>query len=475
MVPKTFKWWPNKLFPRTLVLVVLALLLAQGVSLWILSKAHQTALRDSAHQFEVNQFVSLVQLLEQIPASMHQQAIQVWERPGRTLSFSSEPYFERATGGLARKIQNSIVSDLGPEYTEKVRVEVEVNGRRPMRRPDHFLPSSMGERGKRGERSGESFRPPILSELFMAVRLSDGQWFSGSLMARVKKPLVAMQTLVFVCSSIVLVLAVVFWQLRKITLPLRLLETAANAMGRGKTVEPLDEEGPEDVKATIQAFNQMNERTQRFLSDRTRMLAALSHDLRTPITSMRLRLELMEVGEHRDKLLMSLDEIQQMSESTLAFVHQTGDVEPNSTLDLTTLVSSVCDDLKELGKNVECNVSDKSVVLTARPIALRRALRNLIENAVAYGQSAAVSIEVSGDVWIHIDDCGDGIPEAQWQEVFEPFFRLENSRNRQTGGVGLGLSIAQQLMSAHGGRIELAHRENGFRVSMVLPRRLFVD
>jgi signal transduction histidine kinase len=468
--------WPKKLFPRMLILIVLALVLAQAISLWVLSSAHRNVLRDSVHRYEISQFVSLVQLLEQMPTNMHAQAIGVWQGAGRRLDFVITPHLARAERGLAQRLQASIESRLGEPYYDKVRVSLTLDARRgtlKSRPPTHnrigYSPPPANHLNH-GEAigSGKAGRP-VLSQLSIAVQLDSGQWLSGSMLAPQRQSLMAIQTVIFLVSSIILVIVVVFWQLRKITQPLRQLEQGANAMGRGQIVAPLVVDGPEDVRTTLHAFNQMNDRIQRFVSDRTRMLAALSHDLRTPITTMRLRLELMDAGKLRDKLLQSLDEMQQMSESTLAFVSESGDTEASTTLDLNSLLSSLCDDLHEQGRDVTYVEPEGMYLVTGRPIALRRVFSNVIENAVTYGFTAKVSVERKEEVWVHIDDCGTGIPEEYWQNVFEPFYRLEGSRNRQTGGVGLGLSIVKQLVDGHGGRIEFFKATKGFRVSIALP------
>ena len=235
-------------------------------------------------------------------------------------------------------------------------------------------------------------------------------------------------------------------------------------------MSPLKEEGPVDVRDTVIAFNRMNDRLQRFVSDRTRMLAALSHDLRTPMTSMRLRLELMEPGEERDRLLESLDEIQQMSEATLAFVRQSGDVEPSQQVELGALIESLCEDLQDLGMAVECS-SIAKVVMPLRPVSIKRALRNLIENAVHYGEQAQVRVkQEESQVLVTIIDRGPGIPDHEMDSVFEPFVRLEASRSRDTGGMGLGLSIARQIVRSHGGDVMLENLHPGLKVTVSLPR-----
>ena len=226
--------------------------------------------------------------------------------------------------------------------------------------------------------------------------------------------------------------------------------------------------GPKDIRDTIHSFNQMNSRLQRFVSDRTRMLAALSHDLRTPITTMRLRVELMPDSPDRDQLLSTLDEMQQMSEATLAFMRQASDTEATRKVELNAMLDSLCEDYIELGRDVYYTEAEETII-SCRPVSMKRALRNLIDNAVKYGDRARVSLNTENDkVFIIIEDNGPGIPEERMEKVFEPFFRLEASRNRDTGGNGLGMAIARNIIRNHGGDIELENLEHGLRVKIGL-------
>ncbi len=272
-----------------------------------------------------------------------------------------------------------------------------------------------------------------------------------------------------------LLLLVAFLAVRRLGRPLQRLTDAAERLGRGEEIEVLPEDGPDDVRRTTEAFNRMQARLRRFVADRTRMMAAISHDLRTPITSLRLRAEFIAEPEMKEKIIATLDEMQAMTESALAFAREEATAEPSRTTDLDALLESLCADLAELGWDVTFVHGDR-VPWRGRPDALRRALRNLIENAVRYGGRARVRLGVDADgVDIRIEDDGPGIPAADFEKVFAPFVRLESSRNRTTGGVGLGLSIARTIVRSHGGDIVLANRDagdgaGGLVASVRLPR-----
>ena len=249
--------------------------------------------------------------------------------------------------------------------------------------------------------------------------------------------------------------------LGRLTRPLKKLAKAASALGRGETTAKLDEEGPHEVVETIRAFNEMQERLTTFVHDRAKMLAALGHDLRTPITSLRLKAEFIEDDDVREQILRTLDEMAEMAEASLSFAREEAAQEQTRLVDIGALTSSVCEDLADAGLAVTC-AETADFAVRCRPVAMKRALRNLIENAVAYGTHANVTAEYKyGEARIVVEDQGPGIPEADMEKVFKPFVRLEQSRNRETGGVGLGLAIARSIVRSHGGDILLQNRAGG--------------
>lgn len=256
---------------------------------------------------------------------------------------------------------------------------------------------------------------------------------------------------------------------RRISRPLGRLTKAAETLGRGEAVLPLRESGPNDIRRTAEAFNLMQERLHRFVTDRTRMLGAIGHDLRTPLTTLRLRAELVEDAELQERMLATIDEMQAMIEATLALARQESTLEETRTIDLSALVESVCEDLAEIGQPVRF-VAGERITYRCRPDGLRRTIRNLVENAVRYGGHAEVRLQTTdAGIEIVVDDDGPGIPLDKTEEVFAPFFRLEGSRSRETGGVGLGLSISRAIARQHGGDILLSPRTPGLRATVLLP------
>ncbi len=258
--------------------------------------------------------------------------------------------------------------------------------------------------------------------------------------------------------------------------PLHRLARAADALGRNLSGAPLPETGPREVRQAAHAFNTMQSRLASYLNDRLHILAAVSHDLKTPITRLKLRSELLP-DEHlpetakKEKFLRDLDDMETMISATLDFLRGESRQESGVRLDIDALLSTLRDDMLAMGGQVELGGRAKSPLL-ARPRALKRCLANLIDNAVRYGGSAHITVADHADALVlHIDDHGPGLAEKDLETLFEPFRRGETSRNRATGGTGLGLAIARNLARAHGGDVTLSNRpEGGLRATLTLPR-----
>lgn len=303
----------------------------------------------------------------------------------------------------------------------------------------------------------------------IAVRLETGAWLNAAYSKAIPNSMWTSQSAVSLGITAAILSLIAIFVARSIARPMRRLAVAAEALGRGESVKPLPESGPDDIRQTAEAFNRMQERLDRFVKDRTRMLAAISHDLRTPLTSLRLRAEFVTDPEVQEKMLKTIGEIQTMTEATLAFVQEDATAEATRAVDLSALVDSLCDDLAELGQNVRFS-EGATINYRCRPDALRRAVRNLVENAVRYGKCARVSVSrTATSIDIVIDDDGPGIPDEAMEQVFAPFYRVEDSRNRETGGVGLGLSIARAIARHHGGDVVLTNRTTGLQATISLP------
>jgi signal transduction histidine kinase len=257
---------------------------------------------------------------------------------------------------------------------------------------------------------------------------------------------------------------------RRVVRPLSELTTAAANVAMGSGAPHVAEQGPDDVRNAAIAFNAMAAKVSRTLESQRHLLSAVGHDLRTPITAMRINLEFIEDDDLREGLMRNLDELQVLTEQVLSAAKGAGGEKPRQ-VDLSALVESLCTDLDELGEPVSW-ASHAPAPISCRPNEIKRAVRNLVENAVAYGHKADVRISDTSDGYeVLVEDEGPGIPEDDRQRVFEPFVRLEGSRNEATGGTGLGLTLVKAIAEGHGGAVQLENRPGGgLRARMHLPR-----
>ncbi|MBV8976243.1 MAG: HAMP domain-containing protein [Alphaproteobacteria bacterium] len=258
---------------------------------------------------------------------------------------------------------------------------------------------------------------------------------------------------------------------RRFTRPLAELASAASTLARSGNAPRLNETGPQDVREAALAFNAMTDEVRRTLESQRQLLSAVGHDLRTPITAMRISLEFVSDPELRANLQKNLAELQELTEAVLSAARGTGG-EAKRAIDLSSLLESLCADMDDQGEQVHFAVDDEPAPLVCRPNEIRRAVRNLVANAVAYGGRAEVRLgREDGAYEIVVEDQGPGIPEPDQQRVFEPFVRLESSRNEDTGGSGLGLTLVKAIAEGHGGSIKLENcRERGLRARLCLPR-----
>lgn len=284
------------------------------------------------------------------------------------------------------------------------------------------------------------------------------------------------------------------WAARRVTRPLTQFAAAADRLGGDQLSEPLAERGPTEIATAAHALNRMQDRIRRFVSDRMHLIAAAGHDLRTPITRLRLRAEFVDDPDLQAKLLRDLDEMERLIDDTIALVREETDAEPSVALDLGALVAGLVEDRADMTPAPHLAEAEQGLMVHAGPMALRRALGNLIDNALRHGGAARISLARAAgraapaagptakgavtdgratDVALAeliIVDSGPGIPQDALERVFDPFVRVEASRSRDTGGSGLGLAIARTIIQAQGGTIRLDNRpEGGLRQTVRLP------
>ena len=269
--------------------------------------------------------------------------------------------------------------------------------------------------------------------------------------------------------AILVVIAALFL-MHRIAVPLREVTRATGRIGGGETVS-IPELGPDETRGIARALNAMQARIQRLLAERTQALAAVSHDLRTPIARLRLHLDRVPEDGQRAAMASDLDDMQSMIDLTLSYLRDDDDPEPRQVINVASLLLSVADAFSDAGRDVACGHLERGLA-RVRPVALRRAIDNLVDNAVRYGQRARLALEVREETLrLRIDDDGPGLSPEEARRAFEPFTRLEASRNRNSGGVGLGMTIARRAIEAEGGDITLSTRpEGGLSIEITLPR-----
>ncbi|WP_424811972.1 sensor histidine kinase [Roseococcus sp. YIM B11640] len=313
----------------------------------------------------------------------------------------------------------------------------------------------------------------------VSMRFPDQGWLNLTFRSPLPRPWHSDTFLVAFIAMSVTAAILILWGVRRLTRPVAELAAAAERLGRDVNAPPMPEAGPAEVATAAAAFNTMAANIRRFVADRTQMLAAISHDLRTPITRLRLRAEFLDDDEQRAKMLADLAEMEAMIASTLAFARDDAAHEPATAVDLVSLVRTVLDEAADAHPESAERITfegPEHLVMRVRPVALKRALSNLVGNAIKYGEAARMKLERREDgILMLLEDDGQGIPEASMEAVFQPFQRIEGSRNRETGGTGLGLTIVRSILRAHGGEVTLHNRVGpcgavqGLRVAVRLP------
>src|SRR5258705_7470456 len=306
----------------------------------------------------------------------------------------------------------------------------------------------------------------------VGIGLPDGMTISANILPdRPRPPFLGgpwMMTLLFAVISVTLL---GLWAARALTAPLSSFAKAAESFSLNGGAAPLPERGPEEIRSVARALNRMREAITDLIDDRTRMLAAISHDLRTPITRMRLRSEFIEDDVHRSRMLEDLDQMRSMLESVLSFLVNDRKLESMTLVDIATTLQLVADQFADMGHQVAYDGPEHAMA-TVRPDDLHRSITNLVENAVRFVTEAAIRLRMSSDiVTIDIEDDGPGISDARKDVILEPFVRGDDARNMdEAAGFGLGLSITRAIVLAHGGELSLNDRQpHGLMVRIQLP------
>jgi len=301
-----------------------------------------------------------------------------------------------------------------------------------------------------------------------AVRQPDGRWLTVSPHSNLIAPW-QQRILLVVAATVVAVIPVAWWFAHRLAAPITAFARAAERFGRYPDAPPLDIKGSSEISAAVAAFNVMQQRLKRYVTYRTTMVGAIAHDLRTPLTRLRFRIE-SAPEDLRAKLASDIDEMEAMVSATLAFVQDSTHTASRTKLEVSSLLETVMDEAAETGADAAVEWSERTVV-DGDPIALKRLVTNLVDNALKFGSRARGRVFCeSGMAIVEVDDNGPGVPESDIERAFEPFHRLEGSRSRETGGAGLGLAVVRAIARGHGGEVTLENRaEGGLRARVSLP------
>jgi signal transduction histidine kinase len=464
---------PRGLFGRLVLILLCGLVFAQLVTAYLnLSERDQLLYRASGMQ-TAQRIADVSKLLDSVPAAERRRIVAVFNAPPLSISLD-RPRMTPDRGPPETDLRLSMFETvLGYALGEGLQVQAVRAAGAPERYAQRAWRSPPGMPMMQGPMSGGgmSMMHPESRFFVVQVVLRDGTVVTFDSFVSPEAagmPLrLALTLLVLLGTVVALSLIAVRW----VTGPLSTLASAAEKLGEDINRPPLPETGPVEARRAARAFNTMQGRLSRFISDRTRVLTAMSHDLKTPITRLRLRTELLDDEALRAKFSKDLGEMESMVAHTLDFMRDASASEPVQRVDLMALLESLQTDYQDMGNAVEVE-GRLEVPFSGRPLALRRCLTNLVDNAIRYGKRALVRAEEATDrITIRVLDEGPGIPEQELEHAFEPFFRGESSRSRETGGTGLGLGIARNIARAHGGDLTLRNRPGGgLEAILTLPR-----
>jgi signal transduction histidine kinase len=465
--------WPRSLFGRLSLTLIGVLVAAQLASLAIQFADRGTVLYRAVGLPLAQRVAEQVAVLDRLaPAQREEYLVRIGGSRQRVTLASRPTLEDSASGGWRGLLLRQLLQrELGDGYPLRLAIDEAAPGARhdPPRRMPHADTAAPPWMRHRLAEFGLPPRGAI--QIRIEVGLHDG---SQVLFTRLlTRDLFASPQPVLLGLGVLLLatLGVSLLAVRWLTRPLQHLAAAADRLGRDLNMPPLAESGPLEMQHAARAFNTMQRRLNRLVNDRARILAAISHDLKTPLTRLRLRAELLDDAEQQARIRADIDAMEELVNTTLDFMRDAAGDEPLQVTDIDALLGSLQADYEDSGHALDLEGHCRSP-LAVRPQALGRCLVNLVDNALKYaGEARLVVADTPDRLEIIVRDAGPGIPDDQLEQVFEPFYRVEDSRSRETGGSGLGLSIARSVVRAHGGDLVLVNRPGGGLDAIVrLPR-----
>jgi len=451
---------PNSLIGQISLIMLIGVLLILSVTMRFFSDDRQRALNFVSSDSTLERVSSLVKMLNNTPIALHDDLISASESRGFRLSLGSEAVVKKNSSPvLVNKLKLLLLES-----------EVEAEDIRIVAANIRF---SDGQKGQKRKYVPKHFNTKLTGSVLVAGQ----QWLNFRSAIDSEATSLPFKTILWVALFTVLILITMAWTVKRALKPIETLAVVAKKVGNERDFKNITEVGPSEVIPAISAFNQMQENLSTFIDDRSRMLAAISHDLRTPITSLRLRLEFIEPGEDQNRMLETVHQMEQMLKATLDFAKDDAQKEAKQELEVISLLTTICDDYRDRGIDIQLMSEDK-LIFRLWPVAFRRVIENIINNSIAYGRDESgevhITVEVSlstENLMIAISDTGQGIEESLFDEVIKPFVRLDKARDTQDSNVGLGLAISHSIVQAHAGKIRFKNLPaGGLNIEILLPK-----
>jgi signal transduction histidine kinase len=460
------------------IVIILGFILSLWLFFYLLSSERAESLNYLSSTSAVQRVISVSEALDKTPEALHENIIRISTTPDLSLSISVRPNVVTTSNSSSEEKQ--LLSLFRSANLNQAHVSL-VTSQRAILDMEDMHNSMM----RNGMMRNSMMRNDMMKQMSMrrfgyiatidgSVRLPSGEWlnFSSGVREEATEWSFALLFSLFAVATIVVLLSL--WIIKQALKPIAALADAAKKFGIEKELVPLDEKGASDLLPTIAAFNEMQRKLTSYINDRTKLLAAISHDLKTPLTSLRLRLEFIEESEDKQQMLNTLQLMEKMLNATMSFAKQQNELEARQLTNINTLFQTIVDEYAEKGVSVIYESSHEDPI-SCPPVSIRRMVENLVNNSIQYAGGyesvICIDVELSGEMMIiSVTDEGPGIEEDKFEEVIKPFVRLDSARDTTSSNVGLGLSITQSIAQSYGGKLSLQQNTpTGLRAIIELP------
>jgi len=459
------KCLPQSLIGQISLIMLCGVLAILSVTMQFFSDDRQRALNFVSSDSSIERVSSLVTLLNNTSVDLHDDIISASESRGFRLSLSEQAIVKEGASSLLAEKLKGLLTDTNAQDIRIVAANIKFPDRKKNLKYNH-----------NGKPIAHQAKERLAIKLTGSVLLSGQNWLNFRSAINDEATRLPVKTIVWVMLFTVLVLMAMAWTVKRALKPIETLAVVAKRVGVERDFKTITEAGPSEVIPAISAFNQMQANLSTFIDDRSKMLAAISHDLRTPITSLRLRLEFIEPGEDQNRMLETVHQMEKMLKATLDFAKDDSQKEAKQDLEVVSLLTTICDDYRDRNIDIQL-ISVNKLIFRLWPVAFRRVIENIINNSIAYGKDDFGEVHISMEVHlvadnlvISIRDTGSGIEESLFDEIIKPFVRLDKARDTEDSSVGLGLAISHSIVQAHAGKIAFTNLPTGgLNVEISLP------